>query len=95
MTQCLYVVFSDNNSEWHNLRKIFSHEVLSNKNVDACMYFRRGEVRKTIKKNYSKIGSTIDISEIAFSTEANVLTSIVWENTSDLNAIGSYFGAEL
>ncbi|KAL7595549.1 hypothetical protein Lser_V15G29261 [Lactuca serriola] len=89
------VVFSDNNSDWRNLRKIFAHEVLSNKNLEACRFFRRDEVRKTIKNIYSKIGTTIDISEIAFSTEANVLTSMVWENTSDPNAKGSQFGAEL
>ncbi|XP_023742135.1 ferruginol synthase 1 [Lactuca sativa] len=89
------VVFSDNNSDWRNLRKIFAHEVLSNKNLEACRFFRRDEVRKTIKNIYSKIGTTIDISEIAFSTEANVLTSMVWENTSDPNAKGRQFGAEL
>ncbi|CAI9290235.1 unnamed protein product [Lactuca saligna] len=89
------VVWSDNSSYWRNLRKIFAHEVLSNKNLEACRFFRRDEVRKTIKNIYSKIGTAIDISEIAFSTEANVLTSMVWENTSDPNAKGSHFGAEL
>ncbi|CAI9290234.1 unnamed protein product [Lactuca saligna] len=64
------VAWSDNNSYWRNLRKIFAHEVLSNKNLEAC-------------------------SQIAFSTEANVLTSMVWENTSDPNAKGSHFEAEL
>ncbi|XP_023742032.1 cytochrome P450 76C1 [Lactuca sativa] len=89
------VVWSDNSSYWRNLRKIFAHEVLSNKNLEACRFFRRDEVRKTIKNIYSKTGTAIDISEIAFSTEANVLTSMVWENTSDPNAKGSHFGAEL
>ncbi|KAL4591368.1 hypothetical protein LXL04_004327 [Taraxacum kok-saghyz] len=89
------VVFSDNNSDWRNLRKIFVHEVLSKKNIEASRYFRSHEVRKTIKNVYSKIGTTIDISEIAFLTEANVLTSMVWENTSDPNSKGSNFGAEL
>ena len=89
------IVWSDNNSDWRNLRKIFFHEVLSNKNLEASRYFRRDEVRKTIKNVFSKIGRSINISEIAFSTEANVLTSMVWGNTSAEKAEGSNFGAEL
>ncbi|KAL7594809.1 hypothetical protein Lser_V15G29253 [Lactuca serriola] len=89
------VIWSDNNSDWRNLRKLFVHEVLSNKNLEACRYFRRDEVRKTIKNIYSKIGTKVDISGIAFLTEVNVLTSMVWENTSDPNAKGSHFVAEL
>ncbi|XP_023744326.3 geraniol 8-hydroxylase [Lactuca sativa] len=89
------VVWSDNNSDWRNLRKIFVHEVLSHKNLEASRYFRRDEVRKTIKNVYSKIGKTVDISEIAFSTEANVLTSMVWKNTSDEKANGDQISAEL
>ena len=41
------------------------------------------------------MGTKINISEIALSTEANVLTSMVWENTSDPNAKGSHLGAKL
>ncbi|CAH1425237.1 unnamed protein product [Lactuca virosa] len=89
------VVWSDNNSDWRNLRKIFVHEVLSHKNLEASRYFRRDEVRKTIKNVYSKIGKTVDISEVAFSTEANVLTSMVWKNTSDEKANGDQIAAEL
>lgn len=76
------IVWSNNNSYWRNLRKIFVHEVLSNKNLEACSSYRRDEVRKTIKNVYGKIGTPIDINEISFSTEANVLTSMIWENTS-------------
>ncbi|CAI9290228.1 unnamed protein product [Lactuca saligna] len=89
------VVMSDNNSDWRNLRKIFVHEVLSHKNVEASRYFRRDEVRKTIRNVYSKIGNTIDISEIAFSTEAKVLTSMLWGNTSEEKANGGQITAEL
>ncbi|KAI3523479.1 hypothetical protein L1887_01648 [Cichorium endivia] len=89
------IVWSDNNSDWRNLRKIFVHEVLSNTNLEASSYFRRDEVRKAIKNVYSKIGTLINISEIAFSTEANVLTSMVWGNTSAQKAKGDDFGADL
>ncbi|CAH1424306.1 unnamed protein product [Lactuca virosa] len=86
------IAFSDNNSDWRNLRKIFVHEVLSNKNLEASRYFRRDEVRKTIKNVYSKIGTSINISEIAFLTEANVLKSMVW---GAQKPNGSHFGAEM
>ncbi|GJW87824.1 cytochrome P450 76C1-like protein [Tanacetum coccineum] len=89
------IVISNNNSNWRNLRKIFVHEVLSNKNLEACRCFRRDEVRKTIKNIFSKIGTKINISEIAFLTEANVITSMVWENTSVKGTHDSDFGAEL
>ncbi|GJU33523.1 cytochrome P450 [Tanacetum coccineum] len=89
------LVISNNNSNWRNLRKIFVHEVLSNKNLEACRCFRRDEVRKTIKNIFSKIGTKINISEIAFLTEANVITSMVWENTYVKGTNDSDFGAEL
>ncbi|GJT89157.1 cytochrome P450 [Tanacetum coccineum] len=76
------IVWSDNNSKWRNLRKIFVQEVLSNKNLQECSSFRRNEVRKSIKNVFTKIGTNININEISFSTEANVLTSMVWGNSS-------------
>ncbi|KAI3727513.1 hypothetical protein L6452_16129 [Arctium lappa] len=90
------IVWSNSNSYWRNLRKILVQEVLSNKSLEACQSYRRDEVRKTIKKVYDKIGTAIDINEISFSTEANVLTSIIWENTSaELGAKDSNLVGEL
>ncbi|KAI3686419.1 hypothetical protein L1987_80095 [Smallanthus sonchifolius] len=77
------IVFSNNNHNWSKLRKLFVHELLSNKNLEASGYFRRDEVRKAIKNVFGKIGTTINIHEIAFATETNVLTRTIWENTSD------------
>nr|GEW99968.1 cytochrome P450 [Tanacetum cinerariifolium] len=51
------IVWSDNNSKWRNLRKIFVQEVLSNKNLQECSSFRRNEIRKTIKNVFIKIGA--------------------------------------
>ncbi|KAI7755058.1 hypothetical protein M8C21_023540 [Ambrosia artemisiifolia] len=82
------LVWSMNNSNWRNLRKIFVHEALSNKNLEACSSFRRDEVRNTIKKVYSKIGTPIDISDVTFMTQTNVITSLIYGNTSD-NHLGS------
>ncbi|KAJ0750014.1 putative cytochrome P450 [Helianthus annuus] len=84
------LVWSDNNSNWRNLRRIFVHEAISNKNLEACSYFRRDEIRNTIKNVFSKIGIPIDISDIAFVTQTNVITSLICGNTSD-----SHLGSEL
>ncbi|KAI3688240.1 hypothetical protein L1987_81951 [Smallanthus sonchifolius] len=89
------IAWAQNNSHWRNLRKIFVHEVLSNKNLEACSPFRRDEVRKTIKNVYGKIGTKVNISEISFTTEANVLTNMVWENSSNKGAKDGHLGVEL
>ncbi|KAI3706340.1 hypothetical protein L6452_24000 [Arctium lappa] len=77
------VVWSDNTPTWRKLRKLLVHEVLSNKNLEASRSFRRDEVRKTIKNVYRKMGTAVNLNEIAFLIEANVLTRMVWENSSD------------
>ncbi|KAI3805653.1 hypothetical protein L1987_28220 [Smallanthus sonchifolius] len=71
------IVWSNNNSHWRKLRKIFVHEALSNKNLDACSSFRSDEVRKTIKNVFGKIGTEVDIKHVSFLTESNVLTSMI------------------
>ncbi|KAF5771976.1 putative cytochrome P450 [Helianthus annuus] len=72
------VAWAPNNANRRNLRKVLVHEVLSNVNLEASHSYRRDEVRKTIKTVYNKIGTTVDINEISFSTVLNVLTNIVW-----------------
>ena len=85
------VIWSDNNLTWRSVRNILVQETLGNKSLKACSSFRRDEVRKTIKNVFSRIGTTIDINEVSFSTEAHVLTSMVWENAS----VDSHLVAEL
>ncbi|PWA36346.1 cytochrome P450 [Artemisia annua] len=89
------IVFSNNNSHWRNLRKIFVHEVLSNTNLKSCSSFRMDEVRKTIKNVFNKTGTNVNIGEIAFLTESNVLTRMVWDDTSYKGAKESDLVAEL
>ncbi|XP_071740975.1 cytochrome P450 76C1-like [Rutidosis leptorrhynchoides] len=89
------LVLSSNNSNWRNLRKIFVHELLSNKNLEASGSFRSDEVRKTIKNVFGNIGKEVNISEITFLTEMNVLTSMVWENTSLEGAKGVHLVQDL
>ncbi|GJS50317.1 cytochrome P450 76C1-like protein [Tanacetum coccineum] len=50
------IVWSNNNSDWRKLRKIFVHEVLNNKNLEACRVYRRDEiVELTSQLNVSDI----------------------------------------
>ncbi|KAI3820726.1 hypothetical protein L1987_08274 [Smallanthus sonchifolius] len=89
------IVFANNNPDWRKLRKIFVHEILSTKNLKAAGSFRREEVRNTIKDVFGKTGTKVNIREIAFSTETNVLTRTIWENTSDKGVKTSNLGAEI
>ncbi|KAM0018791.1 putative cytochrome P450 [Helianthus debilis subsp. tardiflorus] len=74
------IAFSDNNANWRKLRKISVHEMLSNKNIEAGSSVRRDEVRNAIKNVFGRIGTKVDIREIAFSTETCVLTRTIWES---------------
>ncbi|XP_024994494.1 7-ethoxycoumarin O-deethylase-like [Cynara cardunculus var. scolymus] len=72
------IVWSNNNSQWRNMRKVFAYEVLSNKNLEASQIFRRGEVRKTVKRMYETMGTEVDIGGITFLSSLNVVTSMMW-----------------
>ncbi|KAJ0495901.1 putative cytochrome P450 [Helianthus annuus] len=89
------VAFSKNNANWGKLHKIFVHEFVSNKNLKACSSSRTYEVRKTINKVFSKIGTNVNIREIAFLTEGNVIRRMVWDETSYKGEKGAHLGAEL
>ncbi|KAK1435753.1 hypothetical protein QVD17_01522 [Tagetes erecta] len=89
------IVLSNNNENWRKLRKIFVHEMLSSKNLEKSGVFRKEEVRKTIKDVFGKIGKEVNIRDIAFATEANVITRMVWENSSDNEVKNSDLSAEL
>ncbi|XP_071740978.1 cytochrome P450 76C1-like [Rutidosis leptorrhynchoides] len=92
---CQDLAFCSYNSNWRNLRKIFVHELLSNKSLEASCSFRADEIRKTIKNVYGNIGKEVNISDISFLTEMNVLTSMVWENTSLKGAKGIHLLKDL
>ncbi|PWA82523.1 flavonoid 3'-hydroxylase cytochrome P450 [Artemisia annua] len=74
----LDIAWSNNNTHWRNTRKLLVSQVLSNANLDACQGFRTDEVRKTVGHVYAKIGEIVDINEISFETELNVVTNMLW-----------------
>ncbi|MFS7927514.1 putative cytochrome P450 [Helianthus anomalus] len=78
----LDIAWSNNNPHWRNMRKLLVSQVLSNANLDACQGFRTTEVRKTISNVYARMGTPVDVNEIAFDTELNVVTNMLWGRSS-------------
>ncbi|KAL8196199.1 hypothetical protein R6Q57_025199 [Mikania cordata] len=72
------ILWSNNNTYWRNLRKLLVSQVLSNANIKASQSFRTNEMKKTVNDVYKKIGEKMDINEIVFNTEVNVVTSMIW-----------------
>ncbi|KAI7754198.1 hypothetical protein M8C21_019723, partial [Ambrosia artemisiifolia] len=72
------IAWSNNNSYWRNMRKLLVSQVLSNANLKDTQTFRTHEVRKTVSEVYSMIGKKVNINKIAFETEVNVVTSMLW-----------------
>ncbi|PHT27529.1 hypothetical protein CQW23_32865 [Capsicum baccatum] len=74
----LDIGFSPYGSYWRDMRKLFVREMLSSRNLEACYSLRRHEVRKTIRNVHTKVGNPVDIAELAFLTEMNVVTSMIF-----------------
>ncbi|PWA78285.1 cytochrome P450 [Artemisia annua] len=83
------VAWSNNTAHWRNMRKLLVSQVLSSTNLTAGQSFRTHEVRKTVNEVYNKIGKKVDINEIAFKTEVNVVTSMLW-GRSKSSAVKDY-----
>ncbi|CAI9784477.1 unnamed protein product [Fraxinus pennsylvanica] len=79
----LSVAWSPYGPYWRDMRKLFVRELLSNNNLEASCNLRTEEVRKAIGNLYSKIGTSIDIGELAFVTELNVVLKLLWGGTID------------
>nr|XP_043629133.1 cytochrome P450 76C2-like [Erigeron canadensis] len=83
------IAWSNNNSHWRNMRKILASQVMSNANLDACQGFRIDAVRKSVRNVYARIGSKVDVNEVAFDTELDVVKSILWGCSSKSNDHGN------
>ncbi|KAI8546476.1 hypothetical protein RHMOL_Rhmol07G0120700 [Rhododendron molle] len=81
---------------WRTMRKVFVREMLSNTSLEDTCSLRRDEVKKTIRDLHSKIGTAVEISEITFLTEFNVVMSMLWGGTVDsqrADSVGTEFRA--
>ncbi|KAL7594970.1 hypothetical protein Lser_V15G30502 [Lactuca serriola] len=91
------IAWSNSDTHWRNMRKILTTQLISDKNLKACQSFRTYEVRRLVKEVYSKLRTKININEIAFKTEVNVVTSMLWgcsklsDDGNDSSAIGDGF----
>jgi len=75
------IAWSPYGHDWRKLRKIFVREMLSNANLDASHILSREEVKKCIRNVYDKIGTPIDVGELAFFTVMNTTMSMLWGGT--------------
>jgi hypothetical protein len=87
------IAFAPYGPEWRMLRKVFVRDMLSNSNIDATYTLRINEDKKSIRDVYGKIGTAINVSEIAFSTVINTITSMFWGGTIE-GEEGTNLGAE-
>ncbi|XP_073286537.1 labd-13Z-ene-9,15,16-triol synthase, chloroplastic-like [Primulina huaijiensis] len=88
------IVWSPYGQYWRDMRKLFVREMLSNSNLEASYVHRKDEVRKVVKSLHMKTGSAVEISELIFVTELNVVFSMLWGGTMDkkiIDRIGSEF----
>ncbi|KAL0409552.1 UNVERIFIED_CONTAM: Labd-13Z-ene-9,15,16-triol synthase, chloroplastic [Sesamum radiatum] len=68
---------------WRDMRKLFVREMLSNNNLQASYVLRKEEVAKVLRDVSMKIGKPIEIGELVFLTELNVILSLLWGGTID------------
>ncbi|KAL0285464.1 UNVERIFIED_CONTAM: cytochrome [Sesamum angustifolium] len=72
------IAFSPPNAQWRAMRKIFVREVLSSSSLQASYNLRKDEVRKAIRDVYNNIGKPIQVGELSFKTELNVIMNMLW-----------------
>ncbi|KAB1217071.1 Flavonoid 3'-monooxygenase [Morella rubra] len=75
------ITFLPYGHEWKKLRKIFVREMLSNAALDDSYTLRREQLRKGIRNVYEKIGTPIDVGQLAFVTLINGIMSLLWGDT--------------
>ncbi|GFP81801.1 cytochrome p450 93a3 [Phtheirospermum japonicum] len=66
---------------WRSLRKLFVREMMSNSSLEASYALRKGEVRRAVGNVRRRVGSAVDVGELIFVTELNVILSLLWGGT--------------
>ncbi|KAK6947632.1 Cytochrome P450 [Dillenia turbinata] len=74
----LDIAWSPYGPYWRNMRKMFVREMLSNKGLEECYALRASEIRKAIRNVYDKYGTPVEIGELVFDTEMNVIMNLIW-----------------
>ena len=76
---------------WQMLHKVFLHDLLNSKNLDACSNRRHQEVKRMVHELHAKRGTPINVGEQAFAAFLNLLTSMLWGGTLEWEANGAKF----
>ncbi|XP_026380438.1 geraniol 8-hydroxylase-like isoform X3 [Papaver somniferum] len=75
------IIWGQSDQEWRKLRKILTHELLSNTSLDSSYSLRRSEVRRMVKDVYGMIGTPINVGEQVFVATLNVVLNMLWGGT--------------
>ncbi|KAJ9542923.1 hypothetical protein OSB04_029429 [Centaurea solstitialis] len=89
----LDVVFS-NHKHWRDMRKLLASQVLSNANLHATRSLRTNGVRKMLRDVHGRIGTEININKVAYDTEIDVVTEMLWgcsKGYDDYGGVGDEF----
>ncbi|KAL2227763.1 UNVERIFIED_CONTAM: Retrovirus-related Pol polyprotein from transposon RE2 [Sesamum indicum] len=75
------IAFCPYDSSWRMRRKLFVHDMLSNRSLDATFNLRKDEIRKAIRNIYTKINTPVKILELASGISLNTMMNMVWGST--------------
>ncbi|KAI4377900.1 hypothetical protein MLD38_015457 [Melastoma candidum] len=75
--------FAPYGAQWKTLRKIFVREMQSPWNLDALYVHRQVELAKRIEEIEGKVGTPIDVGDLAFRTVINMISRMFWGGTLD------------
>ncbi|GFS34280.1 hypothetical protein Acr_00g0033140 [Actinidia rufa] len=90
----LDIACAPHGSYWRAMRKVFVRDMMSNSSLDATYNLRKDEVSKAIREVHSKIGTPVNIAEITFLTEMDVITNMLWGSTVDIQNDHGVLGTE-
>ncbi|XP_026408386.1 7-ethoxycoumarin O-deethylase-like [Papaver somniferum] len=75
------IIWGQNDQEWRKLRKILTHELLSNTSLDSSYSLRRSEIRQMVKDVHDMIDTPINVGEQVFVTTVSVVLNMLWGGT--------------
>ncbi|XP_012851894.1 PREDICTED: premnaspirodiene oxygenase-like [Erythranthe guttata] len=75
------VVFSETNSRWATMRKVFVREMMSTASLEASNELRANVVGKAVDYVRAHSGKPVKIGELTFRTELDVIMNMLWGGT--------------
>ncbi|MQL74309.1 hypothetical protein Taro_006685 [Colocasia esculenta] len=75
------MVWAPHGPVWRMLRKMSVQEVLSPAIIDGLRTVRRHEVLRMVEEVRRRVGKPVNVRELAFTTQMNVMTTMLWGST--------------